>query len=493
MTVISQLSLSPTEICGIILGDSCAHVTNPLHNWTLPLTPFNKPDPLPVPSPHVPGSPTFRMLQLSDTHIDLKYKEGTSAVCGEPLCCREVNAKLPESDLSGYWGDYRDCDIPLRTLEGMMKAIAAKHKDLDFVIWTGDVPAHDIWNQTRDGQLDLIRTVSSLFDQYLGHVPILPALGNHESAPVNSFPRPEITGRSSISWLYNELDDIWSKWLPASSMEYIKKGAYYSVPLKKGLKLISLNMNYCNNQNWWLLLNTTDPADELTWLIHELQESELLGERVLIIGHIPPGSNDCMQVWSTNYYRIVNRYENTISGQFFGHTHQDEFEIFYDDDEQQQHEAKNRTKFPFLRATGVAHVGPSATTFGGVNPGYRIYTIDAKTFDIIDYETYFVNLTAANAKPNEQLETVLSYDAKETFGMTTMHPSQWHLLILNMITDPQLFHRFEKLFFNQSDVSKHCRDEDSICKADLLCRLISGKAHDYSLCQKLIQDTQILV
>ena len=27
------------------------------------------------------------------------------------------------------------------------------------------------------------------------------------------------------------------------------------------------------------------------------------------------------------------RYEGTIAGQFFGHTHEDEFEIFYDNDD----------------------------------------------------------------------------------------------------------------------------------------------------------------
>jgi len=101
-----------------------------------------------------------------------------------------------------------------------------------------------------------------------------------------------------------------------------RRGAYYATHLLPGLKLISLNMNYCNNQNWWLLLNTTDPADELTWLINELQTSELLGEKVYIIGHIPPGSNDCLQIWSQNFYRIVNRFESTIVSQFYGHTHQ---------------------------------------------------------------------------------------------------------------------------------------------------------------------------
>lgn len=59
--------------------------------------------------------------------------------------------------------------------------------------------------------------------------------------------------------------------------------------------------------NRWLLLNSTDPAQELQWLVYELQSAELKGEKVHILGHIPPGHSDCLKVWSHNYYRIVNR------------------------------------------------------------------------------------------------------------------------------------------------------------------------------------------
>ena len=62
----------------------------------------------------------------------------------------------------------------------------------------------------------------------------------------------------------------------------------------------------------WLLLNSTDPAQELQWLIYELQSAELKGEKVHILGHIPPGHSDCLKVWSHNYYRIVNRWDGTL-------------------------------------------------------------------------------------------------------------------------------------------------------------------------------------
>ena len=41
-----------------------------------------------------------------------------------------------------------------------------------------------------------------------------------------------------------------------------------------------MNMNYCMNKNLWLLLDSKDPADELLWLIFELQLAELKGEKV---------------------------------------------------------------------------------------------------------------------------------------------------------------------------------------------------------------------
>ncbi|KAJ8940103.1 hypothetical protein NQ318_016019 [Aromia moschata] len=84
---------------------------------------------------------------------------------------------------------------------------------------------------------------------------------------------------------------------------------------------------------------------------------------VMPAGHIPPGHSDCLKVWSRNYYAIVSRYESTITSQFFGHTHFDEFEVFYDHTD-------------LSRAVGIAYVGPSVSPYYNLNPGYRIYYVD---------------------------------------------------------------------------------------------------------------------
>lgn len=58
-------------------------------------------------------------------------------------------------------------------------------KDIDYIIWTGDLPPHDIWNQTKEGNLNILRSTVQQLINYFPYVPIFPALGNHEAAPVN--------------------------------------------------------------------------------------------------------------------------------------------------------------------------------------------------------------------------------------------------------------------------------------------------------------------
>ncbi|XP_065888775.1 sphingomyelin phosphodiesterase-like isoform X2 [Dysidea avara] len=427
--VFTSIALGPKEICGVIVGDGCGHPYDPWkQNWTVSFPDKPKPpvEPLPPPKPDNP----IKILHLSDIHVDLLYTEGLTTECGEPLCCRPPNK--PVSPAAGPWGDYY-CDVPMVTLSDLFKHLANIKDQFDWVYWTGDLPAHNIWNQTREDQVGILHTVTTLMASYLENKIVYPTLGNHESAPVNSFPPPFITGKNSNQWLLNAYQADFSHWLPSKTASTIKKGGYYSTKLVQGLKLISLNMNYCNTENWWLLINSTDPAGQLQWLINELQESEDDGEKVHIIGHIGPGSKDCMEVWSWNYYRIVNRYEATIVGQFFGHSHFDEFEIFYD-------------MVNTSRAISVAYLGPSVTPYKCNNPSYRIYEIEGRhknsTFQVLDHHTYFTNLTEANA--NNNLTWQFEYSAKEAYKLDNLHPQEWSSFVDRMETDDSLFDLFFK-------------------------------------------------
>ena len=71
--------------------------------------------------------------------------------------------------------------------------------------------------------------------------------------------------------------------------------------------------------------------------------------------------------WSEEYARIIHRFRNIISAQFFGHTHFDEFEIFFGENEVNE-------RVP----TNMAYIAPSQTSIDDLNPAYRIFMIDGK-------------------------------------------------------------------------------------------------------------------
>ncbi|XP_013134905.1 PREDICTED: sphingomyelin phosphodiesterase [Papilio polytes] len=463
--VLKRITIGPNEICSFVIGDACGDVYNPYHEWEVAFPPVPKPVVRTLESP-MEKAPTFKVLQISDTHFDPYYAEGANAECNEPLCCRASSGPaMTPGDGAGRWGDYRKCDTPKRTIDHMLKHIADTHPDIDYILWTGDLPPHDVWNQTKEENLKVLQeTVVQMSDMFPG-VPIFPALGNHESSPVNSFPPPYISSsESNIAWLYNELDAQWRRWLPAGVSHTVRRGAFYSVLVRPGFRIISLNMNYCNNKNWWLLLNSTDPATELQWLIYELQSAEFSGEKVHIIGHIPPGHSDCLKVWSRNFYAIINRYESTITAQFFGHTHFDEFEVFYDPND-------------LGRATSIAYVGPSVSPYYDLNLGYRIYYVDgdhdATTRLVVDHETWIMNLKDANLFGYPIWYKL--YSARSAYQMQSLRPQDWDKFIDDMTSKEDVFNMYFKHYWKNSPRRGSC---DGECRKRLVCDARSGRSHD---------------
>ncbi|KAH7947373.1 hypothetical protein HPB52_010995 [Rhipicephalus sanguineus] len=119
--------MTPAEICGIVFPDECP--PSGVLNWTVPLPARPKPPVTPVPLPKV-GSPTLRVLHISDTHVDPSYSEGSEANCNEPLCCHaaDVPAAKQQRRIAGHWGAFHTCDIPPRTFEHMLKTVRDTQK-----------------------------------------------------------------------------------------------------------------------------------------------------------------------------------------------------------------------------------------------------------------------------------------------------------------------------------------------------------------------------
>lgn len=221
ITTLQESLLWPSEACAVLVGPTCGHF-DIYAPWNITFPPVPKPPVVP-PAPPKPGSPQSRVLFLTDIHWDREYAEGSSADCKDPLCCRNSSG-LPswKHRGAGYWGTYSKCDLPLRTVENLLENVA-KDGPWDWVYWTGDIPAHNVWSQTRAQQLMELTTISRLIYKHLGpSVKVYPAVGNHESTPVNSFPPPFIHGNRSSHWLYDTMAEEWAVWLPAQALHSIR-------------------------------------------------------------------------------------------------------------------------------------------------------------------------------------------------------------------------------------------------------------------------------
>ena len=215
--------LNRQEMCGVVFGMECSRTISPYLNWTIPIPPDTRPgssarhrykrnnkyspiNPLnhqittaslssqlhhsnvqngDVANHHgnlydytsdggiTMSGAVYSAIQITDVHIDPYYEVGTSADCGEPLCCRSGSpyrpashtkipvtssvSNLPSSSSSsnspsvssaslhqsslpssshtaGVWGDYRNCDTPVASLKSALEHISQTHPHVSNLI-----------------------------------------------------------------------------------------------------------------------------------------------------------------------------------------------------------------------------------------------------------------------------------------------------------------------------------------------------------------------
>ncbi|XP_069175659.1 sphingomyelin phosphodiesterase-like [Procambarus clarkii] len=360
--ILSTNNVTASDACGEVLTSQGCTSSSPSRQWTLTIQ-GQKPPVQPILPPD-DGAPRLKVLQLADTHMDPLYQPGSLAVCSEQLCCRN-DSGVPENeeDRAWYWGDYRYCGSPRWMLEDMLSHIKLTHPDIDYVMWTGDVVPHNVWSTTKEFNLQLVRETNQMIQDFFPSIPVFPVVGNHEMSPLDQFTNPDDSDTPeelSADWLYQELARQWSRLVPQLDNSTVTRAAYYSVLLQPGFRIISFNSMFGYSSNLWLVEDSQDPGEELAWLEEQLNRAEASGELVHLLGHVPPGILEAERTWSREFNRIVVRYENTIRGLFYGHTHFDELEIFHDGE----------------RPVGVAYIAPSQTPWYGLNPAYRIYYVD---------------------------------------------------------------------------------------------------------------------
>ncbi|XP_025831758.1 sphingomyelin phosphodiesterase-like isoform X2 [Agrilus planipennis] len=426
------------------------------------------------------SSNIVKILHISDLHYDAMYTPGSNAECNNPVCCGPDSGKVANAlAQAGYWGDYRDCDTPWHSIVNTFDNIKATQQDLAYVYLTGDIISHRVWMTSKSDNTKYLLKGYNLIDQYFSSSQIFPILGNHEPHPLNQYAPESITGEYSTKWLFSLIQHEWSKWLPESTYETIKRGGYYTVKVNNKFRIIALNSNVCYTANFWLLYDNGDIYGQLKWLRDVLSEAEMNSESVHILGHIPTGSSICYETWAREYRRIITRYARNIKAIFNGHTHKNEFELFYNTSESSN---------PIL----MAFNGGSLTTYSDLNPNYIVYNADAESLDILDAETYIYNLTSANlAGRDSEPEWYKLYSFRECYGIHSLRRSELNNFVENMAknkTTKQLYYRNK--YLNSDPILKAGCDDS--CLMNHLCETVTSLSGDTSHCTRLqeIWDTE---
>ncbi|KAI0205119.1 Metallo-dependent phosphatase-like protein [Astrocystis sublimbata] len=448
---------------------------------------FDVPFPSPKPKrrrPKPSGQEPLHVVHYSDIHIDPWYTEGADANCTKFICCRNyADGPAPgDAVLPARPNGEHTCDSPISLEQSMYKAIGELVPDAVFSIFTGDIVDHAVWNTTIiENSIDVRNAYDRMDD---AGMLVYGTAGNHEASPANSYPPLEVS--DTTQWLYNVLSVSWNRWIgPDAASKAREFGAYSAKHPDRNIRVISLSTNLYYVHNYWLYQDPMDkdPSGQLTWLVGELDAAEKAGERVYIMGHMAPGARDAFHDVSNYFDQIVNRYEATIAALFFGHTHLDEFEIFYSNYSQQTAE----------NAIAVAYIAPSMTPTSG-HPAFRVYDIDPVTFGVLDITTYIANMSDSAFQSAEGPVWTKYYSAREAYGSLISPPVAPPEIVDHVSEigtrelDPAFWHEVTAIFegnptaFNDFMTRRRrgWEPEDCVddCKSAEICKLRAGRAQN---------------
>ena len=472
-------------ICNQLSSTFCPQPrTSPLN--TTGLFPKRKPENATAPRP---SGKRVKVLHLSDLHLDPRYAVGSEANCSSGLCCRPgvhaTGLTLPQISVpASLYGAFR-CDTPYYLGLGALQSIGpltntSADDPFAWSIYTGDLVSHDTQNQLSRAYVEYAEySIYDMFRSYIGS-PVFAVLGNHDSNPeAIDAPRSEPDGLGQqLSWNYDHVAGLWQRngWLNASDADEARLhyGAY-SVKNQYGLRIITLNTDFWYRSNYLNYYNMTNPdvSGMQAFLIQELQAAEDAGERVWILGHILSGWDGTNPLPNPTdlFYQIVDRYSpHVIANVFFGHTHEDEFMIYY---------ANNGTVNSSTTALTTGWIGPSITPLTNLNSGFRMYEVDTGSFDIYDAYTWYANvsdfqaLNPAISGPTYHFE----YSTRETYNITwpaeaPLNATYWHAVTEAMEDNINLVSTFNTFEGKSSIRSPNCTN--TACQQAKVCYMRSG-------------------
>ena len=382
---------------------------------------------------------TIAVLFLSDIHFDPFHDPGKA----------KQLADAPESEWNSIFAlrssDGADAafealqkkcgakgvDTPPALLDSAIAAMKARQPETKFMLVSGDLVVHDFPCRYKtlfpdapaaDYEAFVLKTISYVARELRGTFPGMPvyaALGNNDSGCQDY-------RLDANSEFFAKAGEILSAGIQvaqqnAMKTEFAMEGNYnILLPLPmRNTRLIVLNDTF-ESTKYKTCAGAKDskgPDVEIAWFKKQLADARRAGQRVWVMGHIPPGvdpyataekfkdvcggEDPVMFLTSTAIPDLMTEYGDEIKLGIFAHTHMDEMRL--------------------LRREGADHPGvargvpvkmiPSISPVHGNRPSFTVALVSASSATLKDY-----TVMAASSLTGEDTKWTPEYSYSKAYG-----------------------------------------------------------------------------
>jgi sphingomyelin phosphodiesterase acid-like 3 len=321
----------------------------------------------------------------------------------------------------------------------------SKQPDAKFIMVSGDLMAHAFscrysalvpGSTPGNYEAFVLKTLSFVAGEIRASFPGTPvyvALGNNDSVcgDYQLDPDSDFLARTG---------KIAAEGLPQSQrqdvIESFAKGGYYSITMAEPVqatRLIVVNDLFQSPQ-YKTCAGKPDPAaaaEEMAWLEQQLALARRSGQRVWVMGHIPPGidpystvakfRNVCagelpvMFLSSDKMADLMVEYADVIRLGIFAHTHMDELRLLGPDDSQPQSVGEHRVAIKMI---------PSISPVDGNTPSFTIARVNRSSAALENYD-----VIEASNKTGIGAAWTMEYDYAETYHEAQVSSSNVNELI----------------------------------------------------------------
>jgi sphingomyelin phosphodiesterase acid-like 3 len=397
---------------------------------------------------------TIRALFISDIHFDPFHDPGKARQLDTAPVSewRTILASSPSGDQRQAFESLQErcggkgVDTPPELMRSLVAAMKAQNADAKFIMVSGDLVVHDfacryhvLFPDAPSGayQAFVLKTVSYVESELRGafpDIPIYAALGNNDSGCADYQLDPDSDFFASVGGTF-------ASGLPAAEARRAKKefaaeGNYaimMALPMKNTRLLVlddtflSPKYKTCSGKK-----SSVGADDEVAWLRSQLADARKAGERVWVMGHIPPGidpystaeklRNICggqdavMFMTSEKVPDLLVEYADVVKLGIFAHTHMDEIRLL-------------RPESPGAAGVAIKMI-PSVSPVHGNYPSFTVASINPSSASMQDYTVIAAsNLTGIDTKWTPE------YNYAHTYHQSDFSPSALNAMIARFRSD----------------------------------------------------------